>query len=366
MESTFYSSDIHARICRVIAELKENQTEEKFQELVELFKEKYGPEKYRNAIASYFFEPAIFVKVSDAYREKHADKYDDDGCDLFIEALEKSDSDSDQEGSEEQVNEDMPERLDDDNDDKDDHDENEEEKCDACVSDSSKSDGEADAEDNDEKPMTEEEFVEYMKSLGADYNDKDDEDNEDDEDEDDEDEDNEDDNNDEGDDEDDEDDEDDDEDDEGDDEDDEGDDGDDEGDDGDDEVRKERRLEYESNIEDIVPIQNVSFLMMMFFSLDRNEKKEFSKEITQNKEKHYYLQPNPFYLNHEGSEYHSFIQNCVQKYIGGDGSDGESAEDDCRLVEEVKEVEKVEKVSTEVISARSPSPFDTVSDCVIR
>jgi hypothetical protein len=322
---SYYSSDIHGRINALIEEMKQEQSEEKFEQLIELLKEKYGPEKYRNALASYFFEPAVFVKVTDEYREKHADKYNDEGCELFLEALEKSNSDSESES--------------------------EDEECNACASGSSdgedRSDSDSESEkEEDQKPMTEKEFIEYMKSLGAEeeedreeeYGEEEDEEEEDEEEEDEDEEDEE----------------------------------EEEGSKGNQSVpfdespeRKELQQEYESSIEDIVPIENVSFLMMMFFSLDRDEKREFSKEIVRNKENKYYLQPNPFYLNHSGGEYHNFIQNCIQKHMG-DGSETEKLENTDNHSEQRNEAEEVEAKATEVTPARSPSPFEYVSDCVIR
>ncbi len=75
-----YSESIHKKIDEKLKEAKElfkssepvsvEEKETKFNELVELFKEKYGT-NYLSYMTSFFLEPAIFVKVTDSYREAH-------------------------------------------------------------------------------------------------------------------------------------------------------------------------------------------------------------------------------------------------------------------------------------------------------
>ncbi len=85
---------------------------------------------------------------------------------------------------------------------------------------------------------------------------------------------------------------------------------------------------------DVVPVQEVSFMMMMLFGLDKDEEEKFTTLIKENEEKQYTIQQNPYYLNNQKAKFNKFIYKRI-----------------CKLSKEAeKEKEKEESVEKEDIS----------------
>ena len=105
---SLYSESIHKKIDEKLKEAKElfkssepitiEEKEAKFNELVELFKEKYGT-NYLSYMTSFFLEPAIFVKVTDSFREAHMNDEEDSNDDEENSNDEKEDSNDEKEDS---------------------------------------------------------------------------------------------------------------------------------------------------------------------------------------------------------------------------------------------------------------------------
>ncbi len=123
---SLYSESIHKKIDEKLKEAKElfkssepitiEEKEAKFNELVELFKEKYGT-NYLSYMTSFFLEPAIFVKVTDSFREAHMNDEEDSNDD-------EENSNDDEENSNDE--------KEDSNDEKEDSNKDEEDCDDAC------------------------------------------------------------------------------------------------------------------------------------------------------------------------------------------------------------------------------------------
>ncbi len=321
-----YSETIHKKIDEKIKEAKElfkssepislEEKETKFNELVELFKEKYG-DSYLSYITSFFLEPALFVKVTDTYRETHQQEEDEE------EDEEEEEEEDEEEEEEEEEEEDEEEEE---------EDEEEEEECDVCdiaeqrEDEESNSDNDLDAEEKframfeklsgtleegeDEKKFLEN-LLNYKGEDASEEGEEEEDASEEDEEEEDEEEEEE---------------EDEEEEEEG------------------DEEEKANVQEYIENIMDVVPVQEVSFMMMMLFGLDKDEEEKFTAVIKENEEKNYTIQQNPYYLNNQKAKFNKFIYKQICKLSKEAGKNANAVEDN----ESESESENVQLVENDI------------------
>ncbi len=365
-----YSESIHKKIDEKLKEAKElfkssesvsvEEKESKFNELVELFKEKYGT-NYLSYMTSFFLEPAIFVKVTDSFREAHMN--DEEEEDSNGDEEDSNDEEEDSNEDEEDSNEDEEENS---NENEEDSNEDDEEDCDdACdvikkrENKSSDSDSDSDSEldlDSEEKfkamfeklsaEMGDDEKKFLEKLLKGEKEEGEEEEGSEDEEEGEEEggEEEEEEGEEEG----------------GEEEEEEGE-SNEESDEGEDEEGEEENStseaeennveykEYIENIMDVVPVQEVSFMMMMLFGLDKDEEEKFTTLIKENEEKQYTIQQNPYYLNNQKAKFNKFIYKRICKLSKEAEKEKKKEEESIENVEAEESVKKEEDISLETV-----------------
>ncbi len=284
---SIYSNTIHQKIQEKISQIKENPCDELFEELKGLFQEKYGDE-YISYMTSFFLEPAIFVKVTDSFYEAHKEEFEPlrEECE---EEDEESEEEEEGEGEEESEEEEEG------------REECEEDVCDeeACTLQEGREEEEEEGEGSVQmdkileelmasSEMNEEEkqFIQkLLKGEESEVEEKSEEEDEEGEEEEDE--------------------------------------------EGEEEEKISDSLnEFISNIEDVVPFHKMSFMMMMLFGVDEDEKEEFVKMLEEKSEKKYTIQQNPFYLNHQKSAYHRFIYQKLKESSGAESESSSSSDEE--------------------------------------
>ncbi len=355
------NQSLHKKIQEKIIQLKENQSIELFNELVELFKEKYGVDSYKNRLTRFFLEPALFIKLNDSYIQDKDNDSEIDFDELLNDSDDKSsiedysssnndeneeDEENEDEENEDEENEDNEENEDEENEDNEENEdeENEEdimksfldfmkksrnntiedEPCGTMDETNNNPDetseniyepinqNDTDSEYEDGNGEINEQFLKGLLDLSKKWfsgnmedvendkiedeeesndeedesNDEEDESNEDEQEEENEDESNED-------------------------------------EESMTESEKAQQEEFVKHIDDAIPLENVSFLMAMFFGLEKEEKQNFVEELKKNSSMGYRLKANPFYLNMQQSGYHQFIYNKVTELCGEDNNQNE-------------------------------------------
>ncbi len=314
-----YSEEIHKKIDNKIKEFKEifdnsedNDKVNAFNELIELFKEKYGS-NYLSYLTSFFFEPALLVKVTDTFRETHLnEESESDECDACetdecnaCEEENECDNECDIEGRDDEnifdnlklnLEDDASESGEDENKYKDilkqllglnnasdageDEDNNEEEEDNSDEEEDEEDEEEEEDNNEEEEDNSDEEEDEEDEEEEEDNNEEEEDNSDEEEDEEDEEEDEDEDNS--------------------------------EEDESVEEENDELYKEYIENVMDVVPMPEISFMMMMLFGLDENDESKFKNIIEENKEKNYSIQPNPYYLNNQKSKFNKFIYKQIR------------------------------------------------------